>query len=129
MNNKYKTLDQLLAALRIPILELKKRTGITVPRLRGIYKYCDPTQEEVKSLFAALKPTLADFIANGGQTGHFNQAGTNHTQNVTINVLVQITPLAPKALGESPQRNTNRLLPGGQADAFSSGMATGSRGF
>jgi len=119
MKTGYATLDHFLRAYNLPtVVQLSRRTGIPAARLRDIYLHHNPSPLEIDGLLKVLMPVVAAFIA--GQTGNFNQAGSQNTLNLTINVLVQQAPVPhePEAIGiVLPHHGGSNFLPGSQVDS------------
>lgn len=138
METTHKTLAHFLASLNFTEKQLKQLTGISIPRLRAIYKHGQFTEEEFKKLVEALGARPAVSMAYASQIGNFNQNGTGNEQHVTINTFVTIIMrrlgLIPKAaptrvlpaqpaLACTAQQRVLSQLPGSQVAPISSGLS------
>lgn len=108
METTYKTLAHFLASFNLTEKQLKQLTGISIPRLRAIYKHGQFTEEEFKKLVEALGARPAVSMAYASQIGNFNQNGTGNEQHVTINTFVTIIM---RRLGLIPGAAPTRVLP------------------
>lgn len=142
METTYKTLAQFLASISLTEQELKRLTGLSIPRLRAIFKHGDVTKQEFMLLLKAMTAHQAADLVFTSQAGDFNQNGIGNEQhvNVTNNYVLIImrrlglipepaprsnpSPVAPKPVIAVQQRVASQL-PASQAARIEGVMSSG----
>jgi hypothetical protein len=84
METTYKTLAQFLASINLTEKELKRLIGLSIPRLRAIFKHGDVTKQEFMLLLKAMTAHQAADLVFASQAGSFNQNGIGNEQHVNV---------------------------------------------
>jgi hypothetical protein len=107
MKTPYKTLGQFLAELNLTEQKLKQLTGITIPRLRAIYKAGQISDDDFIKFDKALSARRAVKLVYASQIGYINQNGIGNKQEIVNNFITIIM----RRLGAIPGFHQPRLAP------------------
>jgi hypothetical protein len=107
METTYKTLAKFLASLNLTERRLKEITGISIPRLRAIYKRGNFTDDEFMRLIKVLSIRQAVNLTYACQIGDFNQHGIGNSQTFITNIINVVM----RRLGISPDVTKPQVLP------------------